>query len=118
MSPGIEIFGRRAVVVDMPAAAEPRRRSAWPGLAALTLAVATAVLTALGVGAAAANDEVAAQWFAVVAIGGSILSVLVSLGAMVTGRGRALGAAALPLAVLANPWILLHVLEFFSDFVG
>ena len=119
MAPGIEIFGRRATVVETTAPAtsmsEPRRRRAWLGAIALVLGVATAVLTALGVGAAAAGDESAAQWSAIGAIGASILSILIALVAMITGRGRAVGALALVIAVLANPWILLRVLELFSS---
>ena len=121
MTPGIEIFGRRATVIELPAeesANESRHRRAWLGVAALALGVTTAVLTALGVGAAAAGDESAAQWLAIGAIGASILSVLIAAVAMITGRGRAVGAIGSVLAVVANPWILLRLLEFFSTFVG
>ena len=118
MARGIEVFGRGASVVDVPHTSEPRRRTALLGLGALAIAVLTAVLTGLGVSAATAGDEGAAQWLAVAAIAASILSFLAGAFALVTGRGRLAGSLAAVLAVGANPWILLRVLDFFSDFVG
>lgn len=118
MAPGIEVFGRRATVIEQPIADEPQQRTAWLGAGALAIALLTAVLTGLGVGAAAAGDEGAAQWLAVGAIGASILSVLIGLAALVTGRGRLVGSLAVLLGLAANPWLLLRVLEFSSAFVG
>ena len=118
MARGIEVFGRGATVVDVPHPSEPRRGTALLGIAALALAVLTVVLTGLGVSAATADDESAAQWLAIAAIAASILSFLTGAFALATGRGRLVGALAAIIAVGANPWILLRVLDFFSNFVG
>jgi predicted ABC-type sugar transport system permease subunit len=118
MTPGIEVFGRGATIVEVAPEQVAPRRTALLGFGALAMAIVTAVLTGLGVGASAAGDESAAQWLAIAAIAASILSVLIGLAALVTGRGRVSGALAAAIAVLANPWVLLHVLDFFSTNVG
>ena len=118
MARGIEVFGRGATVVDVPLESGPRRRTVWLGLGALALAVLTAVLTGLAVSAATVGDEGGAQWLAIAAIAVSILSFLAGMSALLTGRGRLPGGLAAVLAVVANPWILRHVLDFFSNFVG
>jgi len=118
MARGIEVFGRGATIVEVPAEAPQRRRGALLGVVALAVAVATAVLTGLAVSAASAGDESGAQVLAVAAIGASILSILGGLFAVLTRRGRVPGALGAVLAVGANPWIQLRVLEYFSTFVG
>ena len=105
-------------MVNVPLESKPRRRTVWLGLGALALALLTAVLTGLAVSAATAGDESGAQWLAIVAIAASILSFLSGVFALMTRRGRLLGGLTAVLAIAANPWILLQVLDFFSNFVG
>lgn len=42
----------------------------------------------------------------------------IAFAATVTGGGRSLGVLGLLVSVLATPWILTRVLEYFSGFVG
>ena len=118
MARGIEVFGRGATVVNVPLESKPRRRTGWLGLGALALALLTAVLTGLAVSAATAGDESGARLLAVAAIVLSILSFLAGAFAVLSGRGRLAGGLSAVLAIVANPWILLQVLDFFSNFVG
>ena len=110
---GIEIFGRGATVVTVDDA--PRPRTALAGLLALALAIAAAVTLALGVQARASEDLSAAFGLALAALVCSILAVLGGLFALVTNRGRTAGLFAVALGLVANPWVLTRVLEYFSS---
>jgi hypothetical protein len=51
---------------------------------------------------------------AVIAIGASILAVILGLIAVFTGRGRVSGVAGILIGIVANPLVLIAVLEFFA----
>lgn len=55
---------------------------------------------------------------AVVATVGTVIAFLLGAVALVLGRGRWFGLAAMVLSVLANPFTLVQLLIFFSDFTA
>lgn len=85
-------------------------RSPLVGIAALGLAVVTAVVHGVAVGVASGGDPPAGTVLAVIAISLSVLAVVGGLVALIGGFGRRWGAAAIVLAVLANPVVLLTLL--------
>ena len=93
---------------DEPAA---RRRTILVGIGAAVLAAAVIALTSTGVVVGAGGDLVASTALAYAAIVVSLVAVVVSLVAIVGGFGRRWGVAALLVAVLANPLVLLTVLD-------
>jgi predicted permease len=102
---GIEVFGRprrRSV-----AAARPRRRL---GVFAFCAALVTIGATASGILTAVGGKYEAATLIAYLATGTSVVAVLCGGAALVTGRGRTLGAVAVILGILASPPILTRLL--------
>ena len=89
----------------------PRRRTRLVGIGAAVLALATSVVTAAAVVTSSNGDFPVGTFLAYVAIGVSAVAVLVSLVAIVGGFGRRWGIGALVVGVLANPPVLLTVLN-------
>lgn len=83
----------------------------WPGAAALLLGVVLVVLDAVAVGQAGAGSYAGATALAWGAIVASVLAVLGGGVAIVLGRGRLLGGAAVVLGIAANPYLLTRVFE-------
>jgi len=130
---GIEIFGaaaRPSAAGSQPsskkasstsAVAEPvasKRRSRWLGVIALVIAVAFAVADGYAIAVAIGDYYELAIVLAVVAIVGTGIAFLLGAVALVLGRGRWFGLAAMVLSVLANPFTLVQLLLFFSDFTA
>jgi hypothetical protein len=106
---------------EAPAAEQPESEPTRPavprwivGVAALVFAVATIVVHIVGIVVASGGDWEAGTALGYVAIGTSILGFAVGVVAVVLGRGRVLGVVAVVLSILANPFVLLQVLNFFG----
>ncbi|MDH6182022.1 hypothetical protein M2152_002204 [Microbacteriaceae bacterium SG_E_30_P1] len=103
-----------ASVVEEPAPDAPAPRSGVLGGLALLLALATSILTAIGVSVASSGGfdvGAALAWAAIVTSG---LSVLAGLVATIFRLGRGMGIAAMVIGVISNPWLLATVLGFFA----
>jgi len=85
------------------------------GWTAAALALATAVLTGVAVQVDSTGAHAAATTLAWVAIGLSAATVVVGIGAAFARRSRVVGLLAAFAGVIANPWILLQILTFFSS---
>ncbi len=94
----------------------PARRAprALLGIVALAFAVACAALTGAGVTVATNGVFPVATLLAYAAIGFSVLAVIGGLAAMITGRGRFWGVAAILLGLVGNPVLLLSLLRLVS----
>ena len=92
----------------------PRRRPVWAALAAILLALGTVAVHVSAIVVASGGDFVTGTTLGYVAIGLSVVAVVVAIAAVVIGRWRWWALAAGLLAVLANPWVLLTVLRFLS----
>lgn len=91
-----------------------RRRHRWlVGFIAFAFAVATIVAHTVAIVVASSGDWPAGIIWGYVAIGASIVGFVVGLLATIFGWGRRLGAIAMALSVLANPYLLLNLLSFF-----
>lgn len=100
---GIEVFGRGATVVEFgPADRTPRT----PALGAGALLIALAAVAALAAAVIERTDLFA--WIALIA---SAVAVLAGAVALLTGRGRMPGFAAIVIGALSNPWLLSRLLE-------
>ena len=88
----------------------PTRGLMFLGPVALLGGLATAILTGVGTGVAAAGQYETGTVLAWVAIAVSALAVIVSLAAIVFDRGRWWGVGGLVVAVFANPWVLTSLL--------
>jgi hypothetical protein len=93
----------------------PRWRAAL-GIGALVLAAATAALTASAIVVASANDYPAGIMLGYAAIAVSALAVVAGGLAAILARGGRFGVAAIVLAIVANPFVLLVALRFFGGF--
>lgn len=101
-------------VRDESAGVTPRRRTVLVALAALLLALGTIAVHVAAIVVASAGDFAAGTLLGYLAIGLSVLTVLVSIGAVVVGRLRLWAVIAASVAVLANPLVLLIILRFLS----
>jgi hypothetical protein len=88
------------------------------GAASVLLAGIAAVADGFAVAIAADRNAELADVFVVVAFCSSILAVAGGVFAFVTRRGRRLGIVGAVLGVLANPFVLVAVLEFFARFTS
>ena len=97
-------------------AVEPRRGvPRWlVGLIGVVFALATVVAHIGAVSIASSGDWPVGTTWGYVAIGASVIGFLLGLLATIFGWGRRLGVFAMVLSVLANPFLLLHVLRFFG----
>ena len=69
---------------------------------------------AAAIAVATAGDFPTGTYLGYVAIGLSVLAVVVGVTAVIIGHGRVWAVPAIAVAVLANPWVLLTVLRFLS----
>ena len=106
------------VVADEPEAQPEREKTALIGAAALAAAMLTAVLHLLAVMIASNGAYQVATVLGFVAIGSSVVSVGAGIVAIVLDRGRRLGIAAAVLGLVANPVVLLWILQFLSTLVA
>lgn len=98
-------------VVDEPA---PRPRTRLLGVVAAALALVTIGVHIAAIVVASGGDFATGTLLGYLAIGASALAVVAGLVAAILGRGRAWGIAAVVVAVVANPLVLLAVLRFLS----
>lgn len=92
----------------------PRARRPWVGLVAVALTLATIGVHVAAIAVATDGDFPLGTLLGYIAIGVSVLAVVVGVLAAIIGRGRAWGIGAAVVAVLANPVVLLIVLRFLS----
>lgn len=111
---GVPAVTARIDVAPEPESPAPRTRRAWLAALAALGAVVTAVLHGIAVDVAAGGDAAVGTALAWAAIAASGATVLVSLVGLVVGPRRTLAGLAGVVAVLANPWVVLHVLAFLS----
>ena len=90
----------------------PRRRTPLVGIAAAVLALGVVALTTAAIVVASAGDFGLGTTLAYAAIGTSILAVVVAIVGIAGGFGRGWAIPAFIVAVLANPIVLLTVLDF------
>ena len=88
----------------------PRSRLRFVGWAALAVAGIAGVLTGVGVGVAAGGEFVSGAGLAWAAIVCSGVAVVGGIVAVIGGFGRMPGAIAIPLGLLANPFLLTQLL--------
>lgn|GEM_PF-2311722 len=98
-------------VAEEPA---PKKRTALLGIVAAVLALGTIGVHAAAIVVASTGDFPLGTTLGYVAIGVSVLAVVVGVVAAILGRGRTWGIAATILAIAANPFVLLAVLTFLS----
>ena len=106
---GIEIFGRRATVVDTSPRARAPRTAALGAGSVLVAIVAAAAFAAAVIERARGTDLV--ELFIWIAMVASVVAVAMGIAAAVTGRGRFAGFLGALLGLVANPWLLGRVLE-------
>jgi len=116
---GIEVFGRqpratRAPVVDGEPGEAPRTRGYGLGVLAMVLVVAFAVVHVVAIVVATDGGYVLASQLAVVAIVGTIITLVLGIGTFVLRTGRRWGSIAIVLSIVANPVALRHILDFFG----
>jgi hypothetical protein len=119
---GIEVFGRQPSSprrrTSKKPAKKPRRRArserSGLGLVSIAAAVATVIVTSVGIGTSMARNFEAGILFAYLATFLSVVAVLGGAAAVVMGRGRAWGALAILIGILASPPILTRLLDWAS----
>ena len=84
------------------------------GVLALVLALGFAAVHTVAILTAADGDFALASQLAVVAIVGTVITLVLGVIVVVIGAGRRWGVAAALLSVLANPFALRHILDFFG----
>jgi hypothetical protein len=101
---------------NWPDAGEPpRERRQWPiGIIALCLAVLLAAAEVVGVLLAGNGQFGVATLIGQSLIVLTVLSFLLGLFAVIRGRGRGWGIAAMILSVLVNPLVLINLLALFG----
>lgn len=128
---GVEVFGPapRSRPASAPANAhsgeyaadQPQGRGArGPGLGilALLLAVGFAVVHVVAVIAGVDGDFARSSQLAYVAIGGTAVSLLLGAVTVVIGAGRRWGVVAVLVSLVANPLVLIRILDFFGGLGG
>ncbi|MCU1550007.1 MAG: hypothetical protein JWR36_567 [Glaciihabitans sp.] len=107
---GIEVFGRRRrTQID-----EPVRQSSTLGIVAFSAAIVTVFVVAIGVFTAESGKYASATGLAYFAIAASVVAVIGGLLALLLGRGRGWGVAAILIGGLASPLVLTRLLGMFS----
>jgi hypothetical protein len=94
-----------------PTPGPPRARPRWPGILSFGLALLTLAGLVTGLTLVTADEFVAATYAAWIASGVGVLAVLVALVAVIGRFGRGWAAAALVVAVAANPPVLTWALD-------
>jgi CBS domain containing-hemolysin-like protein len=105
---GIEVFTRRRT---RRAAAQATRPNKILGLVALLAALATILLFWMGMSFAVGERNLVSTDLAYLATGMSVVAIVAGGSAIVLRRGRALGAIAIVLGLLANPLLLTRFLN-------
>jgi CHASE2 domain-containing sensor protein len=112
---GIDVFeSPKAPAEDWTARPRPRRKII--GGIAFFLAILAWVADGLAVGIATGRNDQLSTSFVIGSICASILALGGGLFAFLTGRGRLFGIVGAVLGTLANPFVLIAVLEFFARF--
>jgi len=108
-----ELFGRPARRPRRPSTAAPRR-TPMLGLFAFLLSAGAAVICGYAIAGASSGDWSSGTLLAYGAIGTGAVAFLLGAVAALAGRGRSWGAAAMVLAVLGDPLVLLNLLGAFA----
>jgi len=125
---GVEVFGRQprpqrapvetpapdGVPTGAPGEASPARGQGL-GVLAVLLVLAFAVVHVVAIVVATGGGYVLASQLAIVAIVGTIITLVLGIGTFVLRSGRRWGAVAIVLSVVANPIALRHLLDFFGS---
>jgi hypothetical protein len=109
MARGIEVFGRNATVVEFGPADRTQRTPALGAGAVLVAVAGMAAFAAAVIERSRGSGLV--ELLTWIALGASAIAVLGGLVALLTGRGRTLGFAAVVLGALSNPWVLTQLLQ-------
>ena len=123
---GIEVFGRQPAARRAPAqtpaaggapaeAESPRSRGQGLGVLAVVLVLAFAVVHVVAVVVATGGGYVLASQLAVVAIVGTVITLVLGIGTFVLRSGRRWGLVAIVLSIVANPVALRYILDFFGS---
>jgi len=121
---GIEVFGRqpraRRASAETPAtggapAESSRARGQGLGVLAVVLVLAFAVVHVVAVVVATGGGYVLASQLAIVAIVGTIITLVLGTGTFVLRAGRRWGLVAIVLSIVANPIALRYILDFFGS---
>jgi hypothetical protein len=107
---GTEVFARRRT----RRAAEARRPTRILGLVSLLAALVTIVLFWMGMSFAVGDRNLVSADLAYLATGTSVVAVIGGVAAIILRRGRALGAVAVVLGLLASPLLLARLLGWAS----
>lgn len=107
------------IPVEEDAPLQPEReKTPLLGAIAMTAAVLTGTLHVTGVALASNGVYQTSTVLAFTAIGFSIVAIVVGVVAAILDRGRRLGVVAAIVGLLANPFVVLVSLRFFSAFVA
>ena len=107
---GIEVFGRRRHTTNQ----ESARSSSTLGIVSFTAAIVTVVVVAIGVFSAESGQYGPATGLAYFAIVVSVVAVGGGVLALLRGRGRGWGVAAVLVGGLASPLVLTRLLALAS----
>jgi hypothetical protein len=105
---GGEVFTRRRARRD---AATVRRPTRILGLVSVVAALLTIVLFWMGMSFALGDQNLVSTYLAYFGIGMSVVAIIGGVSAIVLRRGRAMGAVAIVVGLLANPLILTRLLN-------
>jgi hypothetical protein len=105
-SRGIEVFGRGATIVESGGGGAPSR---WLGTTALLSSLVALGLFVAAVRALLTGSD--ADVFGLSAFIASVIGAVLGFGALVSGRGRAVGFIALVVAACANPWVVHRLID-------
>ena len=99
-----------------PAASPTAARAPWPwvGVLAISLAVVAGVVQVVAIVGASAGDFELGIVLGYLAVGLAVAAVLVGIAAIIVRRGRRAGIVGILLGMLANPLVLLAILQFFG----
>ena len=119
---GVEVFGRqprqrraparRAPAVEGAPGESPRARGQGLGALAVVLVLAFAVVHVVAVIVATGGGYVLASQLAIVAIVGTIITLVLGIGTFVLRAGRRWGLVAIVLSIMVNPVALRYILDF------
>jgi uncharacterized membrane protein YhaH (DUF805 family) len=101
---------------QQPAAPPTAARVPWPwvGALAIALAVVAGVVQVVAIVGASAGDFELGIVLGYLSVGLAVVAVLVGIMAIIVRRGRRTGVVGILLGMLANPLVLLAILQFFG----
>jgi CBS domain containing-hemolysin-like protein len=105
---GVEVFTRRRA---RRTAATVQRPTRILGLVSVVAALLTIVLLWMGMSFALGDRNLVSTYLAYIAIGTSVVATIGGASAIVLHRGRAMGAVAIVVGLLANPLVLTRLLN-------